>query len=255
MLSTFQRALLGVIGGGAVLLALVIAAKGSTASAAVPLVIPAPSSGPMAGIVTTGDATVRVRPDLALVTIGAVAQAATAADAQAQVSDRVARILDRAKTLGVAEKDTKNVGYSIQPQYASGPNQAPRITGYEARQQILLTLHGVDGVGKAIDTLVQGDGALTANVSFSLDDPKPTQAEARKLAIQDALAKAQAMAQTASVKIGKVLSVNDVGSAVPLPNYDSFRGAAGPAGSVAQAQLPAGQLDVTIRVQVQFSIE
>jgi len=184
----------------------------------------------------------------------AVAQASTAADAQAQVADRVARILDRAKTLGVAEKDTKNVGYSVQPQYASGPNQAPRITGYEARQQILLTFRNVDGVGKALDSLIQNDGALTASVAFSIDDNKPAQAEARRLAIQDALAKAQAMAQTANVKVGKVLSLNDVGSnPIPQP-FDSFRGPVG-AAAPAGAQLPAGQLDITIRVQVQFSIE
>ena len=253
MLTTFQRAMLGVVAGGAILIALVIAAKGGSASAAVPLVIPAPSSGPVAGIVTTGDATVHVKPDIALVTIGAVAQAATAADAQAQVSDRVAKILERAKAIGVAEKDTKNVGYSIQPQYASGPNQAPRITGYEARQTILLTLRSVDAVGKAVDTLVQNDGALTASVAFSLDDSKPAQADARRLAIQDALAKANAMAQTANVKIGKVLSVNDVqaqGLPIPAPNFQL----AAPARS-ADSQLPAGQLDITIRVQVQFSIE
>ena len=254
MFTTFQRTMLGVVAGGAVLIALVIAAKGGTATAAVPLVIPASSAGPVAGIVTTGDATVRVKPDIALVTIGAVAQASSAADAQAQVADRVAKILERAKALGVADKDTKNVGYSIQPQYASGPNQAPRITGYEARQNILLTLRSVDTIGKAVDTLVQNDGALTASVAFSLDDTKPAQAEARRLAIQDALAKASAMAQTANVKIGKVLSVNDVqGLPIPLPTQN-FQLAA-PARSGAEAQLPAGQLDITIRVQVQFSIE
>lgn len=258
MFSTFQKAVLGTLAGAAVLIALVISAKGSTTT--IPLVsggtstlaTPVNTGGIAPGIVTTGDGTAKVKPDVAIITVGAVAQAATAADAQAQVAQRVDAILKRAKDLGIADKDTRNAGYSIQPQYASGPNQAPKITGYQATQQISLTYHNVDGAGKALDALVQGDvAANTLSIRLTLDDPKKAQADARQQAIEDARSKAEAMAKTAGVTLGKVISINDQSASVPSSGNFAL---AAPARDAA-SQIPTGDLDVVVRVQVQFAIQ
>jgi uncharacterized protein YggE len=195
---------------------------------------------------------VKVRPDIALITVGAVAQAATAAEAQALVAERTDRILKKAKDLGIAEKDTKTAGYNIQPQYASGPGQAPRITGYQATQQIALTYRKVDDAGRALDALIQGDAGNTISLRFALDDLKPPQADARRLAIEDARSKAEAMAKTAGVRLGKLIAVNDqsVSGPQPLSRFELAVPAAAPG-----TQVPAGELDVVVRVQVQFAIE
>jgi len=266
MVTSFQKAVLAAIVGVGLVLALVIAAKGPTQAATLlggggggtlgfagtqtTGLIGPPTTGIAPGIVSVGDATVRVKPDVASLSIGAIAQAPTAAEAQAQVSDRIARILQRAKDLGIPEKDTKTTSYSVSPQYASGTTQPPRITGYQAQQQLTLTWRDVDKVGRALDMLIQNDGALTANVRFTLDDAKPAQADARKLAIEDARTKADAMARAAGVRLGKVVALNEVGTGV-LPLSANFAAAA-PA--VTGAQLPAGELEIVVRVQVQFEI-
>jgi uncharacterized protein len=262
MFTTFQKAVLGTIAGAAVLIALVISAKGGTTT--IPLVsggtstlattaTPVNTGGIVPGIVTTGDGTAKVKPDVAIISVGAIAQAATAADAQAQVAQRVDAILKRAKDLGIADKDTKNAGYNIQPQYASGPNQAPKITGYQATQQISLTYHNVDGAGKALDALVQGDvAANTISIRLTLEDPKKAQADARQQAITDARSKAEAMAKTAGVTLGKVIAINDQSAGAPsTPVF----GAVGAPARDAASQIPTGDLDVVVRVQVQFEIQ
>ncbi len=261
MLSTFQKAVLGTIAGAAVLIALVISAKGSTVpvagsgGGASTLATPVNVGGIAPGIVTTGDGTAKVKPDVAIITVGAVAQAATASDAQAQVAQRVDAILKRAKDLGIADKDTKNSGYNIQPQYTSrGADQAPRITGYQATQQISLTYHNVDGAGKALDALVQGDGAAnTISIRLTLDDPKKAQADARQQAITDARSKADAMAKTAGVTLGKVIAINDLSASAP--STPDFSKGFVPAAAPALSQIPTGDLDVVVRVQVQFEIQ
>lgn len=261
MLSTFQKAVLGTLAGAAVLIALVISAKGSTTpvslvtGGASTLATPVVLGGVAPGIVTTGDGTAKVKPDVAIITVGAVAQAATAADAQAEVTQHVDTILKRAKDLGIADKDTTNAGYSIRPQYASGPGQAPRITGYQAAQQISLTYRDVDGAGKALDALVQGDAANTIGIRLTLDDPKQAQADARSQAIQDARSKAEAMAKTAGVTLGKVLSVSDLGSAQPPGGFDKIVYSAPMPLAAPVSQVPTGDLDVVVRVQVQFAIQ
>ena len=207
------------------------------------------------GIVTTGDATVHVKPDGAIVSVGTVVQAAKADEAQALLSRRIAKLLERAKALAIEDSDTKTVGYRIDPQYAYGQGKAPRLTGFQATQQITVTLRGIDRVGNVLDTLVQADGANTAMVAFTLLDPKAAQASAREQAIRDALTKAQAMARTAGVQLGKLISVSDIGLA-PTVDGSVFMAAfslAGP-GAGPQPQLPTGELQVVVRVQVQFEI-
>lgn len=254
MLSTFQKAVLGAIAGSAVLLALVIAAGGNTSPAAVPTVIASQTNGGIApGIVTVGDATVRIKPDIAVLSVGATAQAATAAEAQAQVAQRIERMLQAAKTLGIAERDVKNAGYSISPQYAYDRGQAPRITGYQATQTLALTLRKVEDAGKALDRLVQGDGATSAGITFTLDDPKAAQGQARKLAVDDARAKADAMATQAGVRLGGVISISDQ-SPMSTPVLGKRLELAQPA-PAADTQIPVGDLEVVVRVQVQFAIQ
>jgi uncharacterized protein len=255
MLTFFQKCLLGTIGLAVMLLALVIAAKTPAQATTISAAAQVPVTGAVPpGIVTTGDATVRVKPDAAIVMVGAVVQGATADEAQSLLSDRVGKVLDRAKALAIAEADTKTVLYRIDPQYAYEQGKAPRLTGFQGNQQIALTLHGTDGVGKTLDTLVLNDGATTATVAFTLLDAKAAQASARDQAIQDARAKAQAMAKTAGVQLGKVVSVNEVGNTPQIDGFKLAIPAPGPQGPSFAAQLPTGQLDVVVRVQVQFEI-
>jgi uncharacterized protein YggE len=206
------------------------------------------------GIVATGEATVRVKPDGVIVTAGTVVQAATANEAQTGLSERVAKLLERAKALAIADGDMRSVGYRIDPQYAYEQRKAPRLTGFQATQQIALTIHGTDGVGKVLDALVQADGANMANVAFTLLDAKNAQANAREQAIQDALAKAKAMAKTAGVQLGRVISVSDVGL-TPIVDGNIYAAMSRTTLSEApQPQLPTGELEVVVRVQLQFEI-
>lgn len=253
MLTTFQKGVLVTLGTSGLLIALVLAARGPALAASPAINVVA--NGQIApGIVTTGDATVKIKPDIAILTIGAIAQGATAEDAQAAVAERVAKILSRAKALGIADKDTSNAGYHIDPQYTYGPGKSPTISGYQASQQIALTLRDVDHAGKALDTLVQGDAANNLSIRFSLEDPKTAQANARNLAIADARTKADAMASAAGVHVGRVIAVSDLASPQPQSLFSVADKAAAPTAQ-APTQIPVGDLDVLVHVQVQFEIQ
>ena len=261
-MTAFQRVLLATIGGSALVLALVMALVARQPAAAdgmggtgdlLRAAGSAQGGSPTPGIVVSGDATVKASPDIAILTIGATTQAKTAAEAQAALSDRIARVLQRAKDLRIADRDTKSSGYTINPQYQSGPDRAPTITGYQAVQSVTFTLREVNAVGKALDAFVQGDGATNVQIRFALDDAKPRQVEARKLAIEDARSKAKAMADAAGVRLGRVLAVSETSTA-PGPLFaDNVQRAAGPAG--ASTSVPVGDLEVVVRVQVHFAIE
>lgn len=211
---------------------------------ATPTVTTNPGTTYSPGIITSGDATVTKRPDIAILNAGVDAQASTAAAAQKDLANQAAKLIARIKSLGVPDQDISTSGYSIGPRYTNDGT----INGYQASEQLQMKWHNVDNVGTALDALVQQGGATRIGVSFGLADPKAAQAEARTLAIGDARARAAAMAKAAGVQLGQVLSISDNTTGVRTPNYSLA-----PAAD-SGTQVPVGQLDIAVTVEVDFAI-
>jgi uncharacterized protein YggE len=207
---------------------------------------PAASSASESGVITSGDATVSKKPDVAFLSVGVESQQSTAAAAQSDLASKAAKLIARAKALGIADRDTSTSGYWVGPYYSSN---SQTISGFRASEQLQLKWHTVDTVGKALDALVQEGGATHVSVSFGLADPKAARAEARALAIADAHSRAQAMASAAGVKLGQVVRVSDV----TFSGYSSASFAP-KAAAADTSQLPAGELNVTVTVEVVYAI-
>lgn len=207
----------------------------------------ATTSSVESGVFTSGDATVSLKPDLAIVSAGVDSQQGTAAGAQSDLAAKAGKLIARIKTLGVSDADLSTVGYGVGPIYAPGELT---ITGYRASEQLQVKWHNVDTVGKTLDAMVQEGGATNITVGFGLADPKSAQADARTRAIADARSKAQAMASAAGVRLGQVIRVSDLSTASRLPMPLDFAGAAAPAAT----QVPVGQVDVQVTVEVDYAL-
>ncbi len=217
--------------------ALIVAAPSATTA----------SSSIEPAILTSGDAIVSRKPDLAVVGAGIQSDASTASGAQGDLANKAAKLIARIKALPVADQDLTTTGYWIGPEYAPS---GQTITGYRATEQLQVKWHNVDTVGKALDAIVQEGGATNISVSFGLADPKPALAEARSLAIADARAKAAAMASAAGVRLGQVIQISDLSSSSRGLNPINYAGAA----LATPTQVPVGELDVQASVEVDFAI-
>lgn len=210
---------------------------------------PAASNGSVAyGVVASGDATVSKKPDLATISAGVQSQQSNAATAQSDLAAKAAKLINRIKALGVADKDLTTSGYWLGPTYGPG---GQTITGYRATEQLQFKWHNVDTVGKALDAVVQEGDATNISVGFGLADPKVVQAEARSLAIGDARTKAQAMADAAGVKLGPVMRISDLSSYSRYPSPMMYASGAALKDS---SQIPVGELTVQVSVEVDFTL-
>jgi uncharacterized protein YggE len=213
-----------------------------------PAALPQSTANFTPGVFASGDAKVSAKPDTAFLTVGVESLKPTAAAAQGDLAGKAARLIAKAKALGIADKDISTSGYSVNPNYSA----SNAINGYRASEQISLKWHNVDTAGTAVDALVQSGGATNVYVSFGLANPKVAQAQARALAIADAKTKAQAMADAAGVHLGQVMRVTDISSYGSTPMYGGAF-AASPT-MAAPTQLPVGELDVQVTVEVDFAI-
>lgn len=247
MTSSIRVALVAVASAALVVLVVLVAVMAADRP---PVFISSPAASTTSsiesGVFTSGDASVSKKPDTAFVYAGVESQQSTAAAAQSDLATKAANLIARIKALGVPDKDLNTSGYAVGPIYTPS---GQTISGYRASEQLQVTWHDVNNVGKPLDAIVQEGGATNVGASFGLADPKAAQAEARTLAIADARSRAQAMATAAGIRLGAVVRVTDLtSSGLPSARFDV--GAAAPA----TTQLPVGELTVAVTVEVDFAI-
>ncbi len=206
------------------------------------------------GLSASGTGEVYATPDISVVTLGVEAEAKTVADAQKQASEAMSAVMSALTTNGIANKDVQTTNYSIQPvwNYSTSKDGISQriLEGYQVSNTVNVTIRNVDNTGTIIDAVAVAGGDLTRvnNISFTVENPKPYNDQARALAIKDAMDKAQQMATGAGVSLGKLLNISESGGSVPVPMV--YKEASGSGTSIS-----AGQLDISVSVQVVYAIE
>jgi len=204
-----------------------------------------------------GEGEARVSPDMAIVTLAVLKEAPTAREAMDQNNSAMAAVIAALKEEGIAAKDLQTGGLSINPQwvYPDGkdPAEKPRITGYQVTNSLTVRVRDLAKVGGVIDRSVSLGVNQGGNIVFTNDDPAEAMSEARKDAVENAMAKAKTLAEAAGVGLGSVLRITEGGGMpAPMPMMKSMRAQ----GMVAEASVPieAGENTYTVQVNVTFEL-
>jgi uncharacterized protein YggE len=210
------------------------------------------------GISVSGEGKVYAVPDIAILSLGIVAQATSVADAQDTANAAMEKVMTALKAAGVDEKDIQTQYYSIQ-QVTKWEDkiQQTTIVGYQVTNTVTAKIRHVDQTGKVIDAVVAAGGDLTRinSISFTVDDPTPYYNQAREKAATYAKAKANQLAQLTGVKLGKLITVSE-NSYLQSSNvyYDRNVMVASPAGS-SGTSVSAGQLEIDATIQITYAID
>jgi len=110
-------------------------------------------------------------------------------------------------------------------------------------------------MGNIIDGATEAAGNLVRinRVSFTIEDTKPLQNEAREAAIADLLAKANAMAILAGIGLGKLVFLSESGGRIPQ-SFSRIESAAFALGADQSTSILVGELDVNVNIQGVFAI-
>jgi uncharacterized protein YggE len=214
---------------------------------------PAPV-GPQSGaeqktISVSGAGTVSMSPDIGWFTASVVTQAATAAQAEQQDNDAMAKVISALKSAGIADKDIQTVEFSLSPIYqdSKDPGKMPILAGYSLRHSIRVTVNDVTTLGKMLDLSISSGANDVSGVSFGLSDAKAQQAESQALdiAVKDANNRAKAIANAMGVNLVGPISVS-IGYYYAPVAMDLKGGAT-------QAPIMPGQLEYTVNVQIAYA--
>jgi hypothetical protein len=204
---------------------------------------------PPASISVSGEATVSVPPDLALVDGGVTSDAKTAREASDANNAAMGKLMQALKGAGIEAKDIQTSRLSLQPQSAPNRSGPSAIVGYRASNRVTIRVHDVAKVASVIDTLVAAGANDIGGISFLVSQASKLLDEAREQAVADARRKAEIYAKAAGVTLGAPLSISEEGPPGAMP----FRRMA--AGMAAAAPVAQGEETLHVTVGVSWAIK
>ena len=200
----------------------------------------------------TGEGSASAAPDQATVTSGVTSEGQTAREAVDANSKAMAALIDAFKKAGIQAADLQTSGFSVQPRYAQpkeGSGEAPKIDGYEVRNQVTVRIRDLTKLGAVLDTAVATGSNQIDGIGFGLADPAPVLDEAREAAVADARRKAELIAKAAGVKLGRILAIAEPGAEPPRPMMAAYA-----MEKAAAVPIEAGESEFKARVSVTWEI-
>ncbi len=191
-------------------------------------------------------------PDIASISVGVMTEKKTVADAQKENTGKMNAIIAKIKEFGVAAEDIKTTNYSIYPQYDWIDNRQVE-RGFQVTQNVDVKVRDLSKIGDVLAAVGELGANQVGGVNFTIDDPEELRQQARLKGLEAAKMKAQALAEAAGVKLGKVVGFSESEGYVP-PVY--YRDAAmGYGGGGAAPNVQSGSQDVVVNVSVIYEIQ
>ena len=207
-------------------------------------------SGTRLDISATGEAT-RV-PDIAAISAGVVTRASTAKAALSQNAVKMDRVRAALKRAGIADRDIQTSNISLNPEYRYVENQAPRLTGYQASNQVNVRFRDIANTGEILDALV-AEGANQINgPSLSIDKPDEALDEARAKALAAGRARAEVYARQLGMRVVRLLVVSESSSGFPQPPMMMMQEARAVGGNT---KIDPGEQKLSVTLGMMFELQ
>ncbi len=192
----------------------------------------------------TGMGSVQAKPDTASISIGVSTEDGNAQNAVSRNNAATAKVISELDGAAIEKKDLKTSNFSVYPQYRTEGTDKHQVVTYRASNTVTVTVRDLDKVGDILTRAVTAGSNQISGPNFSVSEPEKYLSEARKKAVENAMAKASVYASAAGLKLGAILSMVEEGAAVPgyAPRSASF------AASGAPVPVEAGEESLQARI-------
>ncbi len=196
---------------------------------------------------------------MATINTGVTTQAETAREALDANTAAMEDLIAVLREAGLENRDIQTSDFSVSPQYVysdardqNGYSRPPQIQGYQVSNTVTIVVRDLDALGVVLDQAVTV-GANTINgITFDVADTAKIKDEARKLAVQSALHKAEIYAEAANVTLGSIEAITEQDNMQPpMPMYRAAM-----ADVAAQESVPveAGEMAYSVTTTIEWDI-
>jgi uncharacterized protein YggE len=196
----------------------------------------------------------RIAPDMATISLGVSTVAPTAAEAMQANRDRMNRTVQALKAQGIADRDVQTSGLNLSPQYAYEQNKPPRLTGYQASNEVTITARDIARLGPTVDAVVAAGANQINGISFGLQNPRDAENRARRAAVEAVAAKAALYAEATGHRVQRLVNLSEGGGYVPVQNRPVMMRMQADAAAAPPTAIEPGELRVRIDVSATYEL-
>lgn len=200
-------------------------------------------------ITVSGEGKVKVVPDQVNISVAVESKGSKAADVKKANDTKVDAVLRYIKKMGIAKEDFQTTRVSLNDQY----DYEKKKHNYVAVQSIQILIKDLSKYDELMEGLVDSGINSIGNVEFESSQIEKHKSEARKLAIQNAKAKAQDYVGALGQKMGIAVTVVDNSQDyTPRPRYEMMAMKMADVAMGGNETLAAGEIEITANVSVSF---
>ena len=235
------------------LAALALASAGlSDGAHAQTIIAQQPLAGTRLDISATGEVA-RV-PDIAIISAGVVTRAGTASEAISQNATRIERVRAALARAGIAARDIQTSSVSLSPDYIYEERQAPRLSGYQASNQLSIRFRDIRNSGRILDALVAEGANQISGPNLIIDRPEAALDEARTRALAAGRQRAELYARSLGLRVARLVAVSEIpGMRGPEIIVTGARMQA--ADAAAKTEIVPGEQQLSITLQMSFELQ
>jgi uncharacterized protein len=196
-------------------------------------------------VTVSGEATVSVAPDTAMIRIGVTSQGKSAREASEANASQMTAVLAAIKSAGIPERDVQTSRLSLQPEYDPNKSGTARLLGFQVTNQVTIKIRDIGRLPSILDHAIGAGANEMSGIEFVVSEQSKLLDQARDDAVADARRKAELYARAAGSKVGHVVAITEEGSTPPPRLMQALR-----AGAV-----PVAPGEQTLRATVTVSYE
>lgn len=202
----------------------------------------------------SAQSTLQARPDIATLQIGVVTKAQTADQARKDNAQKMNAAFAILKEKKIDSQDYQTTGLNLSPDYVYEKNQAPRIAGYQASNNLTVKIRDLDKVSDVIDALVASGVNQINGPNFSVEKPEIFLNRARQDAMKQADERARVYAEATGLRITRIVSISEHAN-MGMPRPYMMKAAIAPqAASADSTPVAPGHVDLDVTVNVTYEL-
>lgn len=231
-----------------VVLALAVAAPAAAQE------MPTRGMTPERSVTTSGQASVRLAPDRAWVTVGIEARALKPQEAQKKAALAMQAVHQKLESLGIPQEAIRTVAFNLNADWDYTNNRRV-LRGYVVSNHVEVKVDALDKLADVLDQSIAAGANAIHGVRWDLQNRTRIERDALRQAVEDAKQRAEVAVAAASARLGPVLRINEQ-RVESRPMRDmAMRMEASTAALAPETPISPGEIEVRASVTVSFGIQ
>ena len=194
---------------------------------------------------------VNAAPDIAYISTGVATEGTTAREALDANNKAMRAVIDGLKALGLDAKDIQTSQVGVEPRHQHFKDgRPPAIVGYRVVNQLRIVQRDLAKLGETLDKSITLGANQLGGINFEVSKAETLKDEARRLAMANALRRAQLYAGAAGSRVDRVITISETVAGGPRPVHAGAR--------MAMAEtmpVEAGEQALSVTVHVTWALK